>query len=103
MSELLSDKQLRAVRHSERQKAYYLRERAWAINELGGKCMHCGRTDNLEIHHKEPKLRHTTPGGTTIRDWRQLIPQGKMTLSYEDCHVENEHDGNTNSLKKKGA
>jgi len=102
MDELLSKKQLKAIRHAECERERYRLIRGWAVNALGGKCMYCERTDHLEIHHNEPKYAHRLPGNVVIKHWRELIPQGKMRLSCADCHVEHEHDGNTNTLKRGG-
>lgn len=99
MSDLLSPDQMKKIRNAEIERARYRRIRDWAVKELGGECPHCHRTDHLEIHHKEPKMAHRLPGNVVIKHWRELIPQGKMKLSCSDCHIEHEHDGNTNSLK----
>jgi 5-methylcytosine-specific restriction endonuclease McrA len=45
-------KQLQFVR--EHQKQRYRRKRAELIAKLGGKCVVCGTTENLQIHHIEP-------------------------------------------------
>ena len=93
----------RAAKQAECQRARYARIRAKAISDLGGVCFYCKGTNNLEIHDIEPVLegRGQRRGWTTMKRWIELIPQGKMRLVCRDCHVEEEHLGNTNLLKKK--
>lgn len=38
-------------------KARYLRHRSEVIKRLGGKCVVCGTTKNLEVDHKDPKKK----------------------------------------------
>lgn len=92
----------RAKRAADYERKRYARIRAWAIDQLGGKCVHCGSTENLEIHDLVPVLegRGRRPGWNTVKRWLVLIPQGKMLLTCSKCHGPIDHNGNTNVLKK---
>ena len=92
----------KAKRQAAYQRARYAKIRAWAIAELGGKCVHCGSIENLEIHDIVPVYegRGKRRGWTTLKRWMTLIPQGKMRLTCSKCHVPMEHGGNSNALKK---
>jgi len=101
--ERLQKKIDKAKKDADYERKKYARIRAWAIEYLGGKCVHCGSTENLEIHDIEPVLegRGHRPGWNTVKRWLTLIPQGKMKLVCSNCHVPIEHNGNSNELKKR--
>lgn len=92
----------KAKRDADYQRARYAKIRAWALHELGDVCFYCHGTKDLEIHDLEPVFegRGKRRGWTTLKRWLTLIPQGKMRLVCRECHVEHEHNGNTNELKK---
>jgi hypothetical protein len=92
-----------AVRH----KRMYWKVRLAVIAHLGGKCFWCDETDitKLEVHHTVPTLRggwkKIEGGGWYImKEWKAII-EGKIEarLCCKKCHVDHEHDGNTNALK----
>jgi hypothetical protein len=103
---LISESSQRRLNRAKKQADYerkrYAEIREWAIAALGGKCVHCGSTENLEIHDIIPVLqgRGYRSGWSTVKRWKVLIPQGKMRLCCRECHVPVEHNGNTNALKK---
>lgn len=57
------------------QKRYYKRK-AWAQELLGGKCVECGATDNLEFDHIDPETKSFTIG-------RKLVSVAQATLEAE--------------------
>jgi hypothetical protein len=83
-------------------KRRYWKVRMEVIKYLGGKCA-CGESDvsQLEIHHEPPLLRKRRPGGERIKEWRQIIAGVvPAKLCCHKCHINDEHNGNTNELKK---
>lgn len=81
----------------------WLRERRQrAIDLLGGKCAHCGATEELEFDHidpttKHPSLKHknTRTGMPWSRSWAWLeIELAKCQLLCTSCHkVKTSADG----------
>lgn len=68
---------------------YYHREREKIIQRLGGKCIACGTTENLEIHHiwqYNGKRHHGRGRITRLLDWKNNID--KITLLCRECHRE---------------
>jgi len=66
---------------------YYHRERDRIIKQLGGKCIVCGATDNLHIHHIIPYNGKNHRGRGAIArllDWKNNID--KICLLCEECH-----------------
>lgn len=74
---------------NEYMKRRYKERRAKAIEILGGKCVKCGSTENLQFDHTDPK----TKGIPISKMWsssaknfaRELI---KCQLLCDDCHKE---------------
>jgi hypothetical protein len=52
--------------------ARYHRRRAMAIALLGGKCVECGTTENLELDHIDPASKTFYVGGRTVSEARYL-------------------------------
>lgn len=79
---------------ANRNVAWYRRTRTWLIAELGGKCVECGTTDELEFDHLTPRDWH--PNKTSrwqrlrnyIKDWRRGIAEGvpRITLRCRSCN-----------------
>jgi len=68
---------------------YYHRERNKIIQQLGGKCIACGTTENLEIHHIQAyngKHHHGRGRITRLLDWKNNMD--KITLLCRECHRE---------------
>lgn len=100
--EALNVKLAKSEKKNRLERERYRRIRNWALAELGGKCFYCQGTEELEIHDIVPVYEGhgKRRGGTTLKRWQTLIPQGKMRLVCRECHVDVEHQGNTNGLKK---
>ena len=97
----LNSKLTEAMKDADRHKKLYWSLRLQVIAYLGGHC-DCGESEisKLDIHHVEPHLEHKRPGGQRIQFWRDILAgKAKAKLCCRDCHVNNEHDGNTNALK----
>lgn len=45
----------------EQRRKYYLGRKQAALNFLGNKCVVCGETKGLEIHHIDPKTKSYNP------------------------------------------
>lgn len=68
---------------------YYHREREKIIQQLGGKCIACGVTDNLHIHHIRPYNGKNHRGRGAIArllEWKKNIDN--ITLLCQECHKE---------------
>lgn len=79
----------------EKYNAYmreYIKKRAkekrkWAIDKLGGKCVECGSTDNLEIDHIDPKKKSFTFGKLwSLAKSKVEAELAKCQLLCTDCH-----------------
>lgn len=73
--------------HRNYNRAYYHKKRNEIIDNLGGKCKHCGNTNCLEIDHISPATKSFSIG--------RLLNHSKQTISSEidkcqllchDCH-----------------
>jgi hypothetical protein len=72
-------------------KAWYDRRRAEAIAKLGGQCVRCGTTENLEIDHKDPatvdrRMRQGRGGMWTASEERFQAELAKCQLLCHSCH-----------------
>jgi 5-methylcytosine-specific restriction endonuclease McrA len=67
---------------------YWLHTKRLAIRHLGGECVECGDTDDLQLHHIEPLLEWRT--GQRQRDWRRAAKGDTegLQLLCESCHRE---------------
>jgi len=97
----LNSKLIEAQKDADRHKKLYWKLRMQVIEYLGGKCAcGCSNLSNLDIHHVDPQLERKRPGGQRMKFWRDILAgKAKAKLCCRDCHVNNEHDGNTNALK----
>ncbi len=67
---------------------YYHRERQRIIDELGGKCLRCPETENLEIHHIL-SLNGNRPNGQLARlvEWRKNMSNLEVYCHDHHCDV----------------
>jgi 5-methylcytosine-specific restriction endonuclease McrA len=72
----------------------YIRERRrWRrqrlIEMLGGECVRCGTTDDLEFDHIDPSTKLFAVGSDMSRAWAKLVEEAlKTQLLCRPCHVE---------------
>ena len=68
----------------------YHRRRAAAIELLGGKCVRCGTTGNLELDHIDRSQKAFTTGAAfaTWSEERVQAEVAKCQLLCKDCHLE---------------
>ena len=64
----------------ERQKELKRKNRAWALNELGGECVDCGTTENLEFDHINPAQKEKKIG-----DYMSSV--NKLTEEIKKCEL----------------
>jgi len=70
-------------------KRRYQRRRAEAVAQLGGCCVQCGDTKDLELHHKDPTQKSfTLARGSSFSDERWQEEIGKCELLCKGCHVD---------------
>jgi 5-methylcytosine-specific restriction endonuclease McrA len=61
--------------------------RARLIEMLGGCCVRCGSTDDLEFDHIDPKTKRFTIGGNLSRPWADLVEEARRCqLLCQKCH-----------------
>jgi 5-methylcytosine-specific restriction endonuclease McrA len=55
---------------------------------MGGKCVHCGATDNLEFHHKHPRTWKTRSLARWARQtlYEREFIEDKIELACGDCN-----------------
>lgn len=66
----------------------YRRRRNEAIEQLGGKCTECDKTDNLELDHVDPSTKSFTiakSGSVSEERWKNELH--KCQLLCRLCHV----------------
>lgn len=82
----------RSHRMTKQQFATYMRgryrqNRARAMAMLGGKCSHCGSTDNLEFDHKDRKLKRAQMSHLWRLGWDRIKAElVKCWLLCKPCH-----------------
>jgi hypothetical protein len=61
-----------------------------AIEYLGGKCRHCGYSENqaaLEFHHRDPNEKEFTIGHVANKSWEFIKKElDKCDLLCSNCH-----------------
>lgn len=77
--------------HPERVKAYIQRKRlsrkAECLAYLGGACVRCGTTKNLEFDHIEPSTKEFEITTRITLSWDKLLPElDKTQLLCVSCH-----------------
>ncbi len=75
----------------------YIKRMASAISQMGGKCIECGSTENLEFHHRDRKDKTFSVGGsawnTTVERFNQEV--AKCDLLCDECHKRKHSAKNT--------
>lgn len=67
----------------------YHKRREWAIDILGGRCVKCGSTDNLEFDHIDHALVSFRIGGSLLYSNDKLLPElMKCQLLCHKCHMD---------------
>ena len=64
---------------------YYKQKRQEIIDELGGRCIYCGSTYRLELHHLQP-LNGDRPKTRTdrLKEWQQH--KKNLAVLCHNCH-----------------
>lgn len=63
--------------------------RARLIEMLGGECVRCGSTDELEFDHVDPETKLFAVGSDMSRAWATLVAEAlKCQLLCRPCHIE---------------
>ena len=83
-------------------KRHYLRRRAKVINFLGGICVKCGETKNLEVDHIYPEQKSFSVGKVLTHSWAKIEPElKKCQLLCQDCHrTKSKVDGSLEKMKR---
>ena len=75
--------------YNEYQRKRYHEKRQWALAYLGGKCIYCGSTDDLEVDHIDPHektMKLTTM--TRVSQERFVAELDKCQLLCRNSHVQ---------------
>lgn len=84
------------MKNREKRNAYerayqhqrYRERRQWALQYLGGRCAHCGATENLEIDHIDPSEKLFGLGKGWKMTFERLAAElDKCQLLCHGCHV----------------
>src|SRR4051794_18140286 len=68
-------------------RRYSSSRREKVIEILGGKCETCDATDDLDVHHKDPREKEFSLGKRWHRAWDKIEAElPKCVLLCEDCH-----------------
>ena len=88
----------RSVGLSEAERAYqreyqlarYHRRRAAAVAQLGGRCVRCGSTDDLDFDHVDPGTKRFTIAARLVSVTENVLQAelAKCQLLCRSCHVE---------------
>ena len=71
----------------EKRRARYLTGRQKAIEYLGGKCVICGVTENLQFHHRNPWEKSFEVSANLTISWVRLVLElDKCELRCPDHH-----------------
>jgi 5-methylcytosine-specific restriction endonuclease McrA len=77
----------RATYQRDYNKAWKAARRYRLIEMLGGKCVRCGATEDLEFDHIDPSTKEFTISGLS-RAWDALVEEAaKCQLLCKPCHV----------------
>ena len=72
----------------EYMKAHKQARRARLVEMLGGKCVRCGSTEDLEFDHIDAASKRFTICSDLTRAWDLLVEEAlKTQLLCKDCHV----------------
>jgi 5-methylcytosine-specific restriction endonuclease McrA len=93
---------VRVVNNLPKWKRHYLRRRAKVINFLGGICVKCGETENLEVDHIYPEQKSFSISGFLTHSWAKVEPElRKCQLLCNSCHKEkSKTDGSLEKMKR---
>lgn len=70
-------------------KAWKANRRTRLIEMLGGKCVRCGSTDELEFDHIDPSSKRFNICAGLSRAWAELVDEARKTqLLCLPCHVD---------------
>ena len=70
-------------------KARYKKRREFALAYLGGKCVHCGATEDLEFDHIDRKEKEATIADMMLWAKDRLLKElDKCQLLCKSCHNE---------------
>jgi 5-methylcytosine-specific restriction endonuclease McrA len=72
---------------NEYMKNRWTQRRRAAIAKLGGSCVQCGTTENLQFHHIDPSTKETSIGKAS--SWSETRFQAeliKCELLCDECH-----------------
>ena len=74
--------------HREYQKKRYAKRRSMAIEVLGGVCVECNSSENLEFDHIDPLLKKIEVTKLFSKySWENILVElSKCQLLCEDCH-----------------
>lgn len=74
-------------RTNELERLRYQRQKQRALAHLGGKCVRCGTTDDLEFDHINPETKSFTITGHLSESWARIQPElDKCQLLCHPCH-----------------
>ena len=65
----------------------YKERRDQVIERLGGKCARCSSTDDLQLDHKDPKIKSFPISRLINKSWKRCLEElAKCQLLCEKCH-----------------
>lgn len=69
---------------------------------MGGKCVTCGKKEDLEIDHIDPNTKSFSIGEVITHSWAKIKPEiDKCQLLCKACHkAKSETDGSLEKMKK---
>lgn len=75
--------------HAEYQRKRHAKRKAWALELLGGKCAHCGTTEDLQFDHidRHTKLFEVSVGFGKYSIKRLENELSKCQLLCASCHI----------------
>lgn len=87
-------------KYNEYMRVYHLKRyyvlKDEAIRMLGGKCVLCGSTNNLDLDHKDPSTKSFNVSSMLTYSFKRLKEEvGKCQLLCHECH-------NIKTLKEQG-
>ena len=78
----------RAAYQRDYNKAWKAARRKRLIEMLGGKCVRCGATEDLEFDHIDPSTKNFDIAAMLSRAWAALVEEAaKCQLLCKPCHV----------------
>jgi len=72
----------------EYQRIWMSNRREQGIQHLGGKCVHCGSTRDLEIDHIDPSVKSYAMGSLWGHRWETILTElAKCQILCHECHT----------------